>query len=98
MVMGGARPMYRQRNFLLFVAVAMAAAVPALGSETRGAASIPDFSGVWNHPAFPWFEPPASGPGPITNLSRWAEQMTDGAGGSPGLPVSTTGISDYDQL
>jgi hypothetical protein len=20
-----------------------------------------DFTGMWNHPAFPWFEPPASG-------------------------------------
>src|SRR6266851_3838631 len=100
--------MCMQRDFLLFVAVATAAAMPAMaqtpsavgpgGSEAHRAAPIPDFSRVWNHPAFPWFEPPASGPGPITNLSRWAEQMTDGAGGSPGLPVSTTGISDYDQL
>ena len=40
--------------------------------------SIPDISRVWTHPAFPWFEPPASGPGPITNLS---------AGRSSGPPV-----------
>src|SRR5882762_6902708 len=74
--------MSMQRYFLLFVAVATAAVMPAMGqtlsaagpagSETHGAASIPDFSRVWTHPAFPWFEPPASGPGPITNLSRWA--------------------------
>ena len=92
---------------LLYLTVAAIAAIPALaqnfpaggkpvGRDTK--VSVPDFSGTWAHPSFPWFEPPASGPGPITNLSRWAEQMTDGAGGSPGLPVSTTGISDYDQL
>jgi hypothetical protein len=100
--------MSMQRNFLLFVAAATAAAMPAMGqtpsaagpagSETHGAASIPDFSGVWNHPVFPWFEPPASGPGPITNLSRWAEQVPAGVAGSAGLPPSKFGISDYDQL
>jgi hypothetical protein len=67
-------------------------------SDTRSAAAIPDFSGVWTHPVFPWFEPPALGPGPITNLSRWAEQRPAGAAGSAGLPPSKTGISDYDQL
>ncbi len=97
-----------QRNFLLFVAVATAAAMPAMGqtpsaagpagSETHSAASIPDFSSIWTHPVFPWFEPPASGPGPITNLSRWAEQRTGGASGSAALPPSPVGISDYDQL
>src|SRR5258706_14993383 len=78
--------MYMQRDFLLVVAVATAAAMPAAGqtssaagttaSETHSAASIPDFCRVWTYPAFPWFEPPASGPGPITNLSRWPEQRT----------------------
>src|SRR5713226_4440069 len=97
-----------QRDFLLFVAVATAAAMPAMtqttsaagpsGSETQNAASIPDFSRVWNHPAFPWFEPPASGPGPITNLSRWAEQRPAGAAGSAALPPSNVGVSNYDQL
>ena len=61
-------------------------------------ASIPDFTRAWTHPAFPWFEPPASGPGPITNLSRWAGQGASGAGGSLALPASKTGISNYDQL
>jgi hypothetical protein len=69
-----------------------------VGGETHGAASIPDFSGVWNHPVFPWFEPPASGPGPITNLARWAEQRPAGAAGSAALPPGKVGISDYDQL
>jgi hypothetical protein len=40
---------------------------PALGTE---AAAIPDFSGIWSHPSFPGFEPPASGPGPVVNTMR----------------------------
>src|SRR5207253_9986094 len=32
--------------------------------------ALPDFSGVWRHGNLPWFIPPASGPGPVTNLSR----------------------------
>jgi hypothetical protein len=96
------------RNFLLGLALATAAALPAMGQallagapgggETPAAAAIPDFSRVWTHPAFPWFEPPASGPGPVTNLSRWAEQRPAGAGGSAALPPSKVGISNYDQL
>jgi len=96
------------RRALLYATVAAMAAIPALAQDaasggkaagTNANPSVPDFAGTWQHPAFPWFEPPASGPGPITNLSRWAIQTTDGAGGSPGLPATTTGgISDYDQL
>jgi hypothetical protein len=41
---------------------------PATGADT--ATSIPDFSGVWSHPFLTGFEPPASGPGPVTNRSR----------------------------
>jgi hypothetical protein len=96
--------MSTQRNFLLFAAVATAA-MPvmvktsgAAGSETSSAASIPDFTRVWDHPAFPWFEPPASGPGPITNLSRWPVQRAQPLGGSLNLPPSKEGIANYDQL
>jgi hypothetical protein len=49
------------------------AATPAAGPAGRAeqsAASIPDFSGIWSHPYFPGFEPPASGPGPVTNRLR----------------------------
>jgi hypothetical protein len=83
---------------------AMPASSPTLADDAKSSrksetASGPDFSGTWQHPSFPWFEPPATGQGPITNLSRWAIQTTDGAGGSPGLPPTTSGgISDYDQL
>src|SRR6266481_2667988 len=99
--------MCMQRDFLLFVAVATAAAMPAMAQttsaagppagETHSAASIPDFSRVWNHPAFPWFEPPASGPGPVTNRSRWP-QLPQTLGGSVALPPTKEGVSNYDQL
>src|SRR5260370_3995199 len=70
-----------QRDFLLLAILTAAAATPALGqtvapavgpagSGKQGVASIPDFSGVWRHPSLPGFEPPASGPGPVTNRSR----------------------------
>src|SRR5215831_431829 len=86
------------RSFLLLGAAATAATA-ALGAHAE--TPVPDFasvSSVWTHPAFPWFEPPASGPGPITNLSRWPEQRPAGATGSAAMPPSTVGISDYDQL
>jgi len=81
----------KQRQFLSLMALAAAAATPALGqtaapavatagSAAQGAATIPDFSGMWWHPSLPGFEPPASGPGPVTNRSR------------------RNGVSDYGQL
>src|SRR6516225_3662433 len=99
--------MYRQRNSLLFAAMTAAAVLPAVaqtpstvgsGGSEHSAAWIPDFSRVWTHPAFPWFEPPAWGPGPITNLSRWAGQGSSGLRGSLALPAGRVGISNYDQL
>src|ERR1700751_3080392 len=100
--------MSMKRDFLLSLATAATAAMPAVGqtllaaepttSEKHSAASVPNLSRVWTHPAFPWFEPPASGPGPITNLSRWPVQRPQGNGGSVALPPSKEGISDYDQL
>ena len=76
--------MHRQRVFLLSVTLAAAAATPALGQDvapaigpansgTQPAASIPNFSGMWSHPYWPGFEPPASGPGPVTNKLRLRE-------------------------
>jgi hypothetical protein len=71
--------MIAQRDFFLLVALAAMAATQAFGQArpavpapggTQGAASIPDFSGIWSHPSFPGFEPPASGPGPVVNKSR----------------------------
>jgi len=105
--------MHAQRHFLLFIALAAAFATPAWGQiatsggpvsgVTNGATSIPeipDFSHVWLHPAFPWFEPPASGPGPVTNKSRWPQLPGDASGSLalPPLPPGVAGVSDYDQL
>jgi hypothetical protein len=101
--------MARQRVFLLSVTLMAMVAMPALGQEAapvsgparaQSTASTPDFFGVWNHPSFPWYEPPASGPGPVTNRSRWPYIVNQqpSLGGSPGLPPSKEGVSDYDQL
>ena len=57
------------------------AAAP-VDAAARSAESVPDFSGVWRHGNLPWFIPPASGPGPVTNLSR----------------EKGTGVSDYGSL
>jgi hypothetical protein len=100
--------MNAQRDFLLLLIVATAAAMPALaqtatpalgpaGGATHVVASIPDFSRVWSHPSLPWFEPPASGPGPVTNMSR-GEQRPAGASGSPASVPRKEGVSNYDQL
>jgi hypothetical protein len=77
--------MKMQRSLLLLVTLAAAASpawgqqAPAAGqanSGTHGAASIPDFSGIWRHGSLPWFVPPASGPGPVTNRSRRKDNGT----------------------
>jgi hypothetical protein len=100
--------MNARRVFLLFVTLAAAAATPALaqtvmpalgpaGGATPSAVSIPDFSRVWSHPSLPWFEPPASGPGPVTNRSR-GEQRPAGSSGSAASSPRKDGVSNYDQL
>jgi hypothetical protein len=100
--------MHMQRDIVLLVMIATAAATLALAQSAMAAAgpagsaevaaSIPDLSGVWNHPALPWFEPPASGPGPVTNRSR-GDQRPAGASGSPASPPRAhDGVSNYDQL
>src|SRR5215470_18317183 len=70
------------RSILVGAALLTAAAVPASGQTVgldagpdngvaQGAASIPDFSsGLWARVSFPGFEPPVSGPGPVTNKLR----------------------------
>jgi hypothetical protein len=74
--------MRRQRDCIVSVILATAAAAaPAWGqtvgpaavpatSGAQGAAPIADFSGIWGHPSLPGFEPPPSGPGPVVNKSR----------------------------
>ena len=85
---------------LLFYAIVAMSAVPAIAqtsasdslARSTAETSVPDFTGTWQHPVFPWFEPPASGPGPITNLSRWRQLPIEGQA------PSKEGVSDYDQL
>jgi hypothetical protein len=57
----------RWRDFL--VSVTLAAAATTAWGQTA-APTIPDFSGIWAHPYLTGFEPPAAGPGPVTNRSR----------------------------
>jgi len=80
------------QHYLLLVTMA-AAVIPASAQQVvrtaapanigaQNAAPVPDFSGIWRHGNLPWFIPPASGPGPVTNLSR----------------EKGTGVSDYGSL
>jgi hypothetical protein len=99
--------MTMQRGFLLLLALAATAATPASGqapaptvrpndSGTQSPASVPDFSGVWAHLSLPGFEPPASGPGPVTNRSRRRQFI---AGVYPGVADPNGAlVSDNRQL
>src|SRR5271163_2461878 len=58
----------------------VAPAAELAGGNTQNAAALPDFSGIWAHPYFPGFEPPASGAGPILNRSRLRGGPRDGIG------------------
>jgi hypothetical protein len=90
-----------RRDLLVFAIVATATATSFLAQQTTPAAetasALPDFSRVWFHPALPWYEPPASGPGPVTNRSR-APQRPGGLSGSQASPATKEGVSNYDQL
>src|SRR5215470_20273400 len=90
-----------ERDFLFCVLVAASTAAAVLAQTSSGSvaggttptASIPDFTGTWQHPVFPWFEPPASGPSPVTNLMRWPQlPITDG------MAATKEGVSNYDEL
>ena len=79
--------MIAQRDLLLLFALAAMAGTSAFGqappaapanSGAQGAPPAPDFSGIWSHPSFPGFEPPASGPGPVVNKSRRPQVNFDG--------------------
>jgi hypothetical protein len=62
--------MERTMNFsrLLWLLPIVLIALPCRAQDAKPA--IPDFSGIWAHMTWPDFEPPSSGPGPITNRSR----------------------------
>jgi len=68
-------------DVLLLVTLVTAAVLPASGQTTAPAvapadagatsgASIPDFSGLWNHASLNGLALPLSGPGPVRNRSR----------------------------
>jgi hypothetical protein len=70
-----------QRHSPLLAFVVTAGAVLVAGSlrssahepapaPSQKALPVPDFSGVWRHMSLPGLEPPAFGPGPVTNRSR----------------------------
>jgi len=62
----------RRREILLLATLAAAVATPVTGQT-----AAPDFSGVWRHPSLPGFEPPSSGPGPVTNKTRRPDGASD---------------------
>ena len=86
-----------QRDFLLLVSLAAAAATPAgqtaaqeaIGGVTQSAAPILDFSGIWAHPSLNALELPLSGPGPVRNRSRRPSEPQAGAGNGAQL------VGDY---
>jgi len=66
-----------RRGTILFLATLAAATAPGFsqaaaptGSNANSTASIPNFSGVWAHTSITGFEPLASGPTSLRNLSR----------------------------
>src|SRR5437870_307349 len=101
--------MTTHRYFLLSVAAAATAVTTAVGQQapatrapsggTQLAATIPDFSGIWSHPSFPGFEPPASGPSPVRNKSRRPQVNFDGRVLPPGNNVLVSNpaqlVGDY---
>jgi hypothetical protein len=88
------------RSALMTAALFASLAAPAFAQTAGQAAPIPNFTGLWSHPAFPWFEPPASGPGPVTNKMRWPQLPGDSSGSVAQPPVAegVEGVSDYDRL
>src|SRR5215468_1550765 len=60
-----------QRNLLVLMTLSIGAlAFAPTQNRAQTSAAVSDFSGVWRHGSLPWMIPPASGPGPVTNLSR----------------------------
>ena len=60
----------QRRELLLLAALAIALATPGSGQSAPAVTAIPDFSGIWDHPALPGFEPLATGPTSLRNRSR----------------------------
>jgi hypothetical protein len=72
-------------NFLLWMTLwatlwAASLGQPAHADALEPGVAIPDFSGIWRHGSLPWFVPPASGPGPVTNRMRRQDDGTSDYG------------------
>jgi hypothetical protein len=66
---------------LLFLTVTFTAAAAFDGGRAAApSASVPDFSGAWNHLSLNGLELPQSGPGPVRNRSRRLTEPQAGAG------------------
>jgi hypothetical protein len=63
---------------------------------SKGATSIPDFSGIWAHLSIPGFELPLSGPGPVVNKSRIRQPF--GIDGRPLQAANAPLVSNFGQL
>jgi hypothetical protein len=79
-------PRRKQYFHLAAIATLMAATGETMAQQR---AAPPDFSGLWSHPYLPGFEPPASGPGPVTNRSRLR------GGPQPGVSNPSQFLGDY---
>ena len=68
----GARENMRRQHFLFLLTLLMATTpgFPQAASPSASTAAVPDLSGVWAHTSITGYEPLASGPTSITNLSR----------------------------
>jgi hypothetical protein len=91
----------QRRDFLLLVTLAAVTAMPAMGqtpasSGTQGAASIPDFSGIWGNPYLYGIEPPLTGPGPVVNKTRMRQILDVDGRRFPAANAPL--ISDFRQL
>jgi hypothetical protein len=82
--------LHMQRNFLLLMTLAAAAATSSWGQ------TVPDFSGIWAHLSIPGFEPPLSGPGPVVNKSRIRQRF--GIDGRPLQAANAPLVSRFSQL
>jgi hypothetical protein len=71
-----------------------------IGGGNQSSASIPDFSGIWGHLTFPDVAPPASGAGPVRNLSRVTAEVArtlapyNGAATAGASPHGVSNISE----
>jgi hypothetical protein len=89
---------------IFIIATTVAAALfgaPAFTQErSRGAESLPDFSGFWGNPYLYGIEPPLSGHGPVVNTSRRRQTLdADGrpltAANAPLVSEATRLVGDY---